>query len=118
LNIFSATDLLILIIVLVGLIIMSIYIPRLLILNAMKKVIKTMINNDAITPQNAQTAEQLGIKQGYRWENMLRMRDYRPQALHMLVETELVVNTMDDRYYLSQQKLKASRFRDLYYDND
>jgi hypothetical protein len=115
---FSTTDLFILIILLVVLIVLAIFMPRFLIMNAMKRVIKTLIKNDALSPQNAQTAEQLGIRQGAIWDNMFRIRDYRPQALAMLVESEIIVNTIDGRYYLSKEKLKISRFKDMYQETD
>lgn len=117
-NSLSSIDLLIIVIAIAALIIAAIFIPRYMVLNAMKKILKTMINNDAISPQNAQTAEQIGIKRGAMWDSMFRGRDYRPQALNTLVESEIVVNTMDGRYYISKNKLRISRFKDLYPEVD
>lgn len=109
----TGMDLLIIVITIAILIVLVIYIPRLLVMSAMKKVIKTLKKQEAVNPQNAKTAEQLGIRQGAIWENMFRMRDYRPQALYLLCETEIVLVTMDNRYYLSESQLAVSRFKDI-----
>jgi hypothetical protein len=114
LNGFSSLDLLIIVIALVCLVVAAIFIPRYMVLTAMKKIIRAMIKEDAFNIRNAMTPEQIGIGQRGPWGGMLRMRDYRPQALYMLVETEIIVNTMDGRYYISVDKLQVSRFNDLY----
>lgn len=113
-NGFSSLDLLIIVIALVCLVVAAIFIPRYMVLTAMKKIIRAMIKEDAFNIRNAMTPEQIGIGQRGPWGGMLRMRDYRPQALYMLVETEIIVNTMDGRYYISVDKLQVSRFNDLY----
>ena len=113
-NSLSSLDLLIIVIALVCLVVAAIFIPRYMVLTAMKKIIRTMMKENAVSPRNALTAEQIGITASAMWENMFRMRDYRPQALHVLVESEIIVNTLDGRYYISLDKLRVSRFSDLY----
>ena len=115
-NNYTSIDFLIIIIAIVILFVMALFIPRIMARSSMKKVIKTMINNKAVDRQSALTAEQLGFKQGTAWENVFSMRDYRPQALSMLVDSELVVKIKDNRYFLSLEKLKLSKFKDLYRD--
>jgi hypothetical protein len=114
LNGFSSLDLLIIVIALVCLVVAFISIPRFMVLNAMKKIIRTMIKEGAFNAHKAVPPEQVGVGRRDPWGGMLRMRDYRPQALYMLVDSEIIVNTLDGRYYLSADKLQVSRFRDLY----
>ena len=110
----NGLDWLVILVILAILIVLSIFLPRLLIINAIKRVIKTFIKKEALNPQNARTAEELGIKlQSTMWDNMLKIRDYRPQALQILLETEIIIATNDNRFYLVRDKLESSRFKDL-----
>jgi hypothetical protein len=114
LNGFSSFDLLIIVIAFVCLVIAAIFIPRYMVLNAMKKIIRTLVKEGAFNVRKALPPEQIGIGQRGPWGGMLRMRDYRPQALYMLVDSEILVNTLDGRYYISVDKLQVSRFSELY----
>jgi hypothetical protein len=118
LNGFSSIDLLIVVIAFVCLVVAAIFIPRYMVLNAMKKIIRTMIKEGAYNIQKALPPEQIGVGQKSPWGGMLRMRDYRPQALYMLVDSEILVNTLDGRYYISVDRLQVSRFSDLYNEAD
>lgn len=111
---FSSLDIFIIVIALVCLIAAAIFIPRYMVLTAMKKIIRAMIKENAVNLQNAVTPEQIGVGQRGPWGGLLRMRDYRPQALYILVESEIVVNTLDGRYYISVDRLQVSKFSDLY----
>jgi hypothetical protein len=115
---FSSLDIVIIVIALICLIAAAIFIPRYMVLTAMKKIIRTLIREGAFNVRSAVSPEQIGIGQRGMWGGMLRMRDYRPQALYMLVDSEILVNTLDGRYYISVDRLQVSRFSDLYNEAD
>lgn len=87
-------------------------VPRWLMMNAMKKVLKIMHKHNAISPQTAKFAEELGIKPQSMWDRMFRMRDYKPQALQLLTQYQIVMLTPEGKYYVNQENLAKSKLKD------
>jgi len=63
--------------------------------------------NNALDARSAKTIDALGLRPPTVLEGMLRMRDFKPYALQILMKTEVVSQTDGGRLYLSQDKLPA-----------
>jgi hypothetical protein len=87
--------------VLAGLFVIPSWMTRL----AVSKVIKTFCQSDALNAEHARTPDELGLVPPAFLERMTRPRDYRPQALRLLREANVVRATEDGRLYLSQTEL-------------
>ena len=81
-------------------------IPPLLIKRAIAQVITLFRAQRATEAGNAKTVDELGLSPGLLKSAV--MRDYRPAALQLLKRAEVVRETLNDRIYLSEQRLKAS----------
>jgi len=58
---------------------------------------------DALSPDNAKTIQELGIRNLTPWERMYKFPDYKPFALQFYITKEIVKVKEDYRYYLSQK---------------
>lgn len=79
--------------------------PQLLYKRAISKVIKIFRKYNAFTAENARTPKDLGLAQRGWIQNLGRTRDYKPRALQMLIDYDIVRKTKDDRVYLVKEKL-------------
>ena len=86
-----------------------IFIPRWMISRAIKKVIKIFRYHSAINEKNARTAGELGLTPPTFMQRMSRTRDYKPQALNILIKAEIIKTTDDGRLYLSEDRLATTR---------
>lgn len=59
----------------------GILLSRLLMVRAIKEIIRIFFNSGALDAQNAKTREELGIVPQSFLERMYRIRDYKPYAL-------------------------------------
>ena len=87
--------------------------PQFMLKRAVKQVIRIFRENNAIGPKNAKSAEDLRLQQKGMVERMMRPRDYKPRALQFLMSQEIVQMTEDGKLYLLEEKLDASRLRDI-----
>jgi hypothetical protein len=74
---------------------------------ALKSVIKSFRDFQALTPETAKMAFDLGFKR----RGLLQIRgfrDYKPAALQFLQKQDIVLVTEDGRLYLSEQTLLTS----------
>ena len=79
--------------------------PQLLYKRAISKVIKIFRKYNAFTIESARTPKDLGLAQRGWLENLGHTRDYKPRALQMLIDYDIVRKTDDDRVYLVKEKL-------------
>ena len=84
------------------------FIPRWLLKRAARQVIKIFRENNATDRKNAKTIDELGLMPPGMLERMMRRRDYKPSALAALIRAEIVRQTEDGKFYLSEDKLMAS----------
>lgn len=77
---------------------------------AIPKVIKMFQDHNAVGIKNAKSEEELGFKQRSIMEGMFKPRDYKPHALNVLIQAEIVQVTEDGKLYLSEEKLMNSGF--------
>ncbi len=93
------------ILVIVFLLVLSFALPLWLQRRAIISVIKIFREKNALDMESAITRDALGIKPRTFMERMLKMRDYKPDALKFLLSAKIVRVTDDDRLYFSGEQL-------------
>jgi len=81
--------------------------PRIRIKRATNQVVGIFERNNALDARPAKTIDELGLRPPTLLEGMLRIRDFKPYALQILMKAEVVCQTDGGRLYLSQDKLAA-----------
>ena len=82
--------------------------PRIRIRRAVDQVVGIFWRNKALDVRSAKTIDELGLRPPTFLEGMLRMRDFKPYALQILMHTEAVRQTDGGRLYLAQDRLPAT----------
>jgi len=82
--------------------------PRIRIGRAVNQVVAILERNNALDVRSAKTVDELGLRPPTFLEGMLRMRDFKPYALQILMQTEVVRQTDGGRLYLAQDRLPAA----------
>jgi hypothetical protein len=82
--------------------------PRIRIRRAVDQVMAIFERNNAVDVRSAKTVDELGLRPPTFLEGMLRMRDFKPYALQILMHTEVVRQTDGGRLYLAQNRLPAT----------
>ena len=102
------------IIIIVGCIIVGllglIFIPQFMTKRALPRVIKAFRQGNAVGAGNAKTLEELGLK--HRGFQVRFRRDYRMQALRVLMQCNVVKTCDDGRVYLSEEDLAGTILKD------
>jgi hypothetical protein len=83
-------------------------IPRILTKRAARKVIARFRKQGALSPETAVTLRALKLDARRPWENMFRLRDYKPLAARLMAQAHILHATEDDRVYLSEEDLQKS----------
>ena len=96
-----------------ALILALIYIPRYLVGKAIRQIVALFRERKATNPANATTMEELGVIRGSPLDRMFKMRDYRPNALRVLQQADIIRVTETGKVYLSEEALKNSRVKDF-----
>jgi len=81
--------------------------PRIRIKRATNQVVVIFERNNALDARSAKTIDELRLRPPTLLEGMLRIRDFKPYALQILMKAEVVCQTDGGRLYLSQDKLAA-----------
>jgi len=102
----------IILLIIVGLLVMF-FLPQLLVMRAVPKVIKMFRRYNAVSPRDAKTPEELGFNPRTMLIRMLKPRDYRPRALQVLISQGIIKTTEDGKLYLSEETLGFSRWRGI-----
>jgi hypothetical protein len=74
---------------------------------AVKQVVTIFERNNALDVRSAKTIDELRLKPPTFLQGMGRMRDFKPYALQILMNAEVVCQTDGGRLYLLQDKLAA-----------
>ena len=82
--------------------------PRMRIKRAINQVVGIFEHKNALDVRSARTIHELGLRPPTFLESMIRMRDFKPYALQILMKTEVVLETDGGRLYLSQDRLAAT----------
>jgi hypothetical protein len=89
-------------------------IPSLMTRRAAFKVIKVFCQADALDAKHARTPDELGLVPPPFLQRMTRPRDYKPQALRVLKDANVVLTTADGKLYLSRRELgQDARYKGL-----
>ncbi|HHT46337.1 MAG TPA: hypothetical protein GX004_03465 [Firmicutes bacterium] len=86
----------------------GIFLSRLLMVRAIREVIRIFFTTGALDAQNARTKAELGLVPQSFIERMYRIRDYKPYALQVMLNAGIILETSDARYYLSEEKLATT----------
>jgi hypothetical protein len=104
------------VVILIAIIIVAIlamfYIPRLMINRAIHSVIRILRRSNAVTIQDAKTLEELGLDPKPFMQRAFKLRDYKPYALQILRNADIVQVSEDGRLYLDEGQLQTSKWRD------
>jgi len=82
--------------------------PRMRMKRAVSQVVAIFERNNALDARSAKTIDELRLRPPAFLEGMLRMRDFKPPALQVLMQSEVVRQTEDGRLYLSQDKFASA----------
>jgi hypothetical protein len=81
------------------------FISGFLVKRATFKVIETFYRQDAFDWNHARTIEELGLQPPDFLGRIMRIRDYKPQALRFLIEKGMIQRTPDGKLYLVEKQL-------------
>jgi hypothetical protein len=81
---------------------------------AIKSVIKSLRDNQALSPATARLPEELGLERKGALQ-LRSLRDYKPAAIQLLQQHEIIQNTGEGKIYLSEEKLLQSGFENRLY---
>jgi hypothetical protein len=104
----GAITIFLLIVLLIGVLALASYISSFLVKKAMRDVVSRFREQGATSPKKAATAEELGLAQRDFLGRMFRARDYKPQAMSLLGQKNIIRATEEGRLYLSEEELRNS----------
>ena len=102
-------DIAIIVLIIILIILAMIGVPYLMMKRAVNHVIKIFQRNSALDVKSAKTIDELGLRPRTMLQGMFRARDYKPQALNVLIKGEIVQMTEDGKLYLSEDRLATSK---------
>ena len=82
-----------------------IFIPRLMIRRAILQVISIFRRQNIFQPENAKTADELGLIAPGFMKRMTSTRDYKPTALEILFKAGIIRSTPEGGLYVAKEKL-------------
>lgn len=95
------------IIIIIALLLLAIIVlPNVLTKRAMRLVIKTFRDNNALSNRTAKSIKQLKLEPRSFLMNMIMPRDYKQRAMQYLMKANIIRTTDDGRVYLSQETLR------------
>lgn len=81
--------------------------PQIRIRRAIKQVVAILERNNALDARSAKTIDELRLRPRTFLQGIGRIRDFKPYALQILMDAEVVCQTDGGRLYLLQDKLAA-----------
>ena len=100
----ETSAIIIFILFIVLLLVVAFFGSNLLTKRAIRAVLKTFRAFNALTPENAQWADDIGLKNKGMFQ-MRGLRDYKPAALQFLMKHEIVKATEEGKLFLSEETL-------------
>ncbi len=80
-------------------------IPMMMTRRAANQVIRIFRKQNALSPENARTAEELRLAPLSLGQRIFKARDYKPRALDSLIASNIVQRTEDGKLFLSEKAL-------------
>jgi hypothetical protein len=81
--------------------------PRIRIRRAVNQVVAIFERNNALDVRSAKTIDELGLRPPTFLQGMMRIRDFKPYAVQILMKADIIRQTDSGRLYLSQDRLAA-----------
>ncbi len=78
-----------------------------------REVVRIFQKENAIGIQNARTIEELGLKPKSMLQRMLSGQDWKPKALNLLIQTNVVLMTEDGKLYITEGSLASATWLKL-----
>jgi len=103
-------DVLVLFLVAVVLLAGIIVLPQFMVRRTIPSVIKLFRQHNALGASNARTMEELGFTSQTLMDKMWKPRDYKPRALQLLINANIVQMTPEGKLYLSEENLTATKW--------
>ncbi|MBN1631440.1 MAG: hypothetical protein JW990_16905 [Thermoleophilia bacterium] len=107
----GATTVLLLIAIVIAAFALVVYIQSLLVKKAVRTVIARFRAKGAISPKKATSLYELGLEPADFLHRIGRTRDYKPQAMRLLVQKNVIRGTEDGKVYLSEDELRDSTIK-------
>ncbi len=85
-----------------------IVLPQFFFKRAMRDVVRQFRKQNAIDPASAKPLEEIGIRQRSLAGSFLRGRDYKPYVMNVLIKSQIVIMTEDERFYLDEATFAKS----------
>jgi hypothetical protein len=104
---------LVFLLLIVTLILVAFYVPRFMMRRAVRHVVSMFRKLGATSPTTGTTPEELGLVPGNPFDRLFRPRDYRPSALLMLKQANIIRTTEEGTLYLSEDELGRSPLKAL-----
>lgn len=109
----GATSILVLIALFVGALGLVFYLQSFLTKKAMRDVVSRFRARGATSPEKATTEETLGLAREDFLHRMGKTRDYKPQAMRLLGQKNIIRVTEEGRLYLSEDELRNSPLKEF-----
>lgn len=90
-----------------------VYLPRFFLRRAVRQVVTLLRDRGVTSPSAAATLEEMGLGPKTMFERMFRMRDYKPYAVRLLTQAEVLKVTEEGRVYLSEESLAGSPLKNF-----
>ena len=99
-------------IILTALVLILIFVlPQILMRRAISSVIRVFRQKKAVSPQDAMTVDELGLRPKSMAQAIFRGTQYKTTALLVLRNTRVIEITEGGKLYLSEENLSRSRYR-------
>jgi hypothetical protein len=83
----------------------GLYIRTFLTRRAVFKVIEIFHRHNALGMNGAKTPHELGLERPDFFQRMTRLRDYKQNALQILIKEGIILENEDGRLYMAEEKL-------------
>ncbi|HOG17758.1 MAG: hypothetical protein A4E73_02857 [Syntrophaceae bacterium PtaU1.Bin231] len=81
------------------------FIQRFMLQRAVRQVVEIFRRHDACHAAGAKTLEELGLGPKSFMTRMTTLRDYRPDAVKLLLQGDIILSTDDGKLYLREDRL-------------
>lgn len=99
------TNVLAIIIIIIFSFLAIVMIPMLMTRRAVHQVVRIFRKQNALSPENARTADELRLIPLSLGQRIFKARDYKPRALDSLISSNIVQQTEDGKLFLSEEAL-------------
>jgi hypothetical protein len=89
------------------------FIPSWLLKRAVRQVIKIFRRHNAVDATTAMSDSELGLRPLPLLRRLMQRRDYKPDALNVMIRAGVVLMTDEGKLYLSEEKLASSNLSKL-----